>query len=266
MRTLNLAGQPFRNERLGETAFALGAALLLGVTVWHALEIRDLLPARTSVLHREVAALDAEIESLRKEAASKRTEAPPKPVLEQWNLVKDLVDQRAFSWAALFATLEEVIPDDVRLTSITPAVLKGAVEVDISATVRAPAAGWEFVRALEERAEFYDVYPTSEDDRAFRYKMRYRPRAMPPLGAAPAASASAAPGDGNAATAETADATVASPGPTSPETEAGPPAPHPSASAPTSPAPSAPSNPRAAGPGLRARGSRFGRPAAGSRE
>ena len=176
MKPLNLASQPFRNERLGEALFAAGSVALLALTAWHALVIRDLLPARTSALHQEVAALDAERARLRQEGRDRRTETPPAPVLAQWTLVKDLVDRRAFSWAGLFASLEQVIPDDVRLNSLPPAVRKGQVELQVSATVRNASAGWEFVRALEESEEFYDVYPTSEAEREFEYKMRYRPR------------------------------------------------------------------------------------------
>jgi Tfp pilus assembly protein PilN len=193
MRSLNLAAQPFRNERLGEALFAAGAVGLLALTVWHAAVIRDLLPARTSALHREVAALEAELASLRQEGRSGRTETPPAPVLAQWTLVKDLVDRRAFSWTGLFASLEEVIPEDVRLTSITPVVRKGQVELDLTATVRSASAGWEFVRALGESEEFHDVYPMSETDREFRYTMRYRPRRERTLVGPPAPSPDASP-------------------------------------------------------------------------
>ena len=177
MKPLNLAERPFRNERLGETLFGVAALGLIGLTVWHALVIRDLLPARTSTLHREVAALQAERGRLREEAGTLRTETPPAPVLAQWNLVKELVDRRAFSWTGLFARLEDVIPQDVRLTSISPSVRKGQMELDVSAVARRPEAGWDFVRVLEGGGDFYDVYPKSEADRAFQYTMRYRPQA-----------------------------------------------------------------------------------------
>lgn len=184
MRPINLATQPSRNERLPATLFALAAAALAAVTIWHALSIRKLLPARTSALHREVAALEAEEVKLRDEASSLRTETPPTATLAQWNLVKDLVDGRAFSWTGLFGRLEELIPDGVRLTAISPSVRKGEVMLDLTASVRSPGAGWEFVRVLEE-SDFDDVYPMSEAKDEFSYTMRYEPRPRP-IGAAPA--------------------------------------------------------------------------------
>jgi Tfp pilus assembly protein PilN len=176
VKALNLAQRPFRNERLVATVFAAAAAVLIGVTLWHAVVIRNLLPARTSERHREVAALEAEVTKLGEEARTIRTETPPASTLAQWNMVKELVDRRAFSWTGLFARLEQLIPQGVRLTAISPVVHKGQVELDVSATVRSPEAGWEFVRVLENGGDFYDVYPKIENGNEFRYGVRYRPQ------------------------------------------------------------------------------------------
>jgi Tfp pilus assembly protein PilN len=176
VKPLNLAQHPFRNERLAATAFAFAAVVLIGATLWHAVVIRNLLPARTSERHREVEALEAELTKLRAEARTLKTETPPASTLAQWNLVKDLVDRRAFSWTGLFARLEQLIPEGVRLTSISPSVRKGQVELDVDATVRSREAGWEFVRVLEDEGDFYDVYPKSENGNDFRYGIRYRPQ------------------------------------------------------------------------------------------
>ena len=181
MRALNLAERPFRNQRLAATAFAAAATVLFGVTLWHAAVIRDLLPARTSDRHREVAALEAELTKLRDEARTLKTVTPPAATLAQWNLVKELVDQRAFSWTGLFARLEQVIPDGVRLTSISPSVRKGQVQLTVEATVRSREAGWEFVRVLEDGGDFYDVYPSNERGNEFGYGIRYRPQKSPVL-------------------------------------------------------------------------------------
>jgi Tfp pilus assembly protein PilN len=190
VRPLNLAERPFRNERLAATLFAAAALVLLGITVAHAVAIRGLLPARTSERHREVAALLAELDKLRGEARTRKTETPPPATLAQWTLVKDLVDRRAFSWTGLFARLEQLIPEGVRLTSISPSVRKGQVELDVEADVRSREAGWEFVRVLESGGDFYDVYPKTETGNEFRYAIRYRPQ---PQKAWPAAGPPAPP-------------------------------------------------------------------------
>ncbi len=157
------------------------------MTVWHAVVIRNLLPARTTERHQEVAALEAERTKLSEEARTLKTETPPAATLAQWNLVKDLVDRRAFSWTGLFARLEQVIPEGVRLTSVSPSVRKGQVELDVDAAVRSREAGWEFVRVLEDGGDFYDVYPKSESGNEFRYGIRYRPQKSAPLTGPPPA-------------------------------------------------------------------------------
>ena len=175
MRPLNLARRPFRNERLQTLGVGLAAVFLLGLTVWHALVVRNLLPRRTSALHQEVAALEKKLERFRTERRTSRVPLPEARTLAQWTRAKELVDRRLFSWTDLFASLEDVIPDGVRLVSITPRVEKGEVEITLAAMVRTPDDGWEFVRVLQDHPEFSNVYPTSEAESGlFNYKMVYR--------------------------------------------------------------------------------------------
>jgi Tfp pilus assembly protein PilN len=200
VKALNLAQRPFRNERVAATLFAFAAAGLVGVTLWHGLVIRSLMPARTSERHREVAALEAEVAKLREEARTMKTETPPAATLAQWNMVKDLVDRRAFSWTGLFARIEQVIPMGVRLTAISPSVVKGQVELNVDAAVRSREAGWEFVRALEDSGAFHSVYPRRENGNDFSYVIRYRPQRVPAVPGQPAPSAApAAPAAGGIA-------------------------------------------------------------------
>jgi Tfp pilus assembly protein PilN len=183
VKALNLAGRPFRNERLASTAFIAASLVLVGVTVWHANVIRNLLPARTTERHQEVAALEAEAVRLEREARTLKTETPPAATLAEWNLVKELVDRRAFSWTGLFARLEQLIPEGVRLTSVSPTVTRGQVEINVDATVRSREAGWDFVRVLEDGGDFYGVYPKRENADEFSYVLRYRPqRVAAPMG------------------------------------------------------------------------------------
>jgi len=198
VRPLNLASVPFRNERLPVLALAVAAFAVMALTVQHALIVRDLLPARTSGARREAAALDAESARLREEARSPRAPRPEPAGLAEWGLIKDLVDRRAFSWTLLFAHLEAVLPDGVHLSSIAPRVRKGEVLIEVAAVARTPEDAREFVRRLEGRQEFDDVYLLEEGERGeVRFTMKYRPalsRALPaPIAAAPAASAEALP-------------------------------------------------------------------------
>ncbi|PYQ05982.1 MAG: hypothetical protein DMF82_07275, partial [Acidobacteria bacterium] len=89
MRPLNLATQPFRNERLPVLALAVAAAAVLALTVQHALLLRELRPARTSATRKEAAALEAESARLRAEARAPRAPRGEPAGLAEWGLIKD---------------------------------------------------------------------------------------------------------------------------------------------------------------------------------
>jgi Tfp pilus assembly protein PilN len=191
VRPLNLASEPFRNERLPVLALLVAGLAVLALTAQHALLLRDLLPGRTSATRQEAGALEAESARLRSEARLPRVSRPEPAGLAEWGLIKDLVDRRAFSWTLLFAHLESVLPDGVHLVSIAPTVRKGEVLLDVTAVARTPEDAREFVRRLEGREEFDDVYLREEGERGeVRFTMKYRPSPSPDLPApVPAARA-----------------------------------------------------------------------------
>jgi Tfp pilus assembly protein PilN len=195
VRTLNLASRPFRNERLPNllSLAALGAALV--VSAWHLSIARDVLPDRTSDLVQKLTDLEGESGRLRAEDASLRALRPEKVALAEWKRVKDLVDQRVFSWSALFAVLEEALPDGVRLRSLEPTVRDGDVSISMRANARTHEEMMQMLSALEDRAEFAGVDPTDRntlDDGTIDFECkvkRYVARATPAPAAAPPATA-----------------------------------------------------------------------------
>jgi hypothetical protein len=193
VKRLNLASHPFRNETLPAVLLALGAVVLVALTVRHAVTIRRLMPDRLSAAHRQAAELEAEAARLRGEARAQRVERPDAKILAQWALLKELVDRRAFSWTGLFGVLEEALPPGVRLLTISPRVTRGVVTLEVTAATRSYDSGLEMVRLLEDRPEFAEVFPLGRDDDEepeFRYSMRYLP---PPEGAMPATTPAPAP-------------------------------------------------------------------------
>ena len=254
MRPLNLASQPFRNETLPALLFGVASALLVALTVQHAFVVRGLLPARTSKLHKEVAALEAEAERLRTEGRTLKAPAPEGRLVAEWSVLKDLVDRRTFSWTGLFARLEQVLPREVRLVDIAPDVEKGQVTLSMTAVARPPQAGLGLVGLLEARGEFEDVYPESVSEQEggtaeIRYTMRYLPSGGADLEVVPAALDAEQP-DAGPPPQPPGDPAATAPAPvTSPAAPGAGPAPPPAAG-PGQPSPSA------AGPPARKRGDR----------
>jgi Tfp pilus assembly protein PilN len=187
VRPLNLASEPFRNEQLPSLLLVLAGLGVAALTLQHAVMVRQLLPARTSGARKEAAALEAESARLRAEAHSQRVPRPQPAGLAEWGYIKELVDRRAFSWTLLFSHLEAVLPDGVRLISIAPSPRAGEVLLDVSAAARSPEDAREFVRRLEGREEFDDVYLREEGEGGeVRFTMKYRP--APARSPAPAAA------------------------------------------------------------------------------
>ena len=153
-RPLNLASRPFRNERLPTLLLAIGCVLLLGLSVRHALAARDLLPARTAGVDGELVAIEDEVARLRSEAAELRTRSASTEALQEWAVLRDLVDRRAFSWSALLGHLEPVVPANIRLVSIAPATARGRLEVSVSAIGRSVQDGLDFLEALQQSPHF----------------------------------------------------------------------------------------------------------------
>jgi len=180
---LNLATQPPRNERLPALLLSLAAIALVGLTVRHAFVVWALLPSRTSALHREVEAQDAEVARLRTEVAALRAPKPDPAAVKQWALVKGLVDRRAFSWTDLFDRLEEVLPPGVRLLSVAPTVRDGELRLELQALARSGEDALQFLGVLQKRPEFGDANVLGLDDSdegtQVTYTMKFVPSARP---------------------------------------------------------------------------------------
>jgi Tfp pilus assembly protein PilN len=181
---LNLASRPFRNDRLPAVLMWGAIAVLSVVTLAHGLAVGGLLSEPATTLDREVKSLDAEAEKLRKERESLQAPAPDANTAKQWAVVANLVDRRAFSWSDLLSRLEEVLPPGVRLVSIAPVVRKGEVVLDFAAIARTEGDAWDFVKALQSRKDFADVFATcfatTEEGAEVRIGLKYVPEGRIP--------------------------------------------------------------------------------------
>ena len=194
MRRLNLASRPFRNERLPNVLAVTALVAVLVVSAWHLVIARDVLPDRTSSLIQTLTEREAESGRLRAEDASLRALRPEGVAVAEWRLVKDLVDQRMFSWSTLFSVLEETLPDGVRLQSLSPAVDDGVMSLKMSAYARTHEEAMDLMVKMEARPEFEGVQPASRttlDDGSIALVCAVK-RYLPPPPAPPAPPSPAA--------------------------------------------------------------------------
>ncbi|HXK12389.1 MAG TPA: hypothetical protein VMT70_22315 [Vicinamibacteria bacterium] len=178
---LNLARQPFRNERLPTLLLSAAALLLAAATVRHSVVAWGLMPGKARDLESRVAALEAEAASLGDEAASLRGLDAPPDTIKEWSAVKALVDRRAFSWTGLFAALEEGLPPGVRLVSVSPKAGATGTELDLVALGRHEEDALALLKTLKTRDEFESAFLNgwneTPDGINITCTVRYVPRA-----------------------------------------------------------------------------------------
>jgi len=180
---LNLARQPFRNERLPTVALAAGCLGLVLASGWHVLVARDLAPGRSRDVASEVVKMEDEIGRLRAESAELRKVSAPPEKLKEWLAVKNLVDRRMFSWTGLFAALEEALPPGVRLASVAPSEGHGGTGLRLRAVGRANEDALALMASLQGHPEFegafLDSWTEAHDGFDISCTVRYVPKARP---------------------------------------------------------------------------------------
>ena len=156
--TLNLARQPFRNERLPTLLLGAAALILLGATLRQAVVDWQLLPGHARDVEGEVQSLEAQAAQLRAQSAGQGEPAASRDALAEWAAVKALVDRRAFSWTGLFAALEDALPPGVRLVSVQPAGGPSGTELSLSAVGRSTGDALALLSALQAHGDFEGAF------------------------------------------------------------------------------------------------------------
>jgi Tfp pilus assembly protein PilN len=176
---INLASDPFRRDRpilLASTACAVALLLLL------AGQIFLILGARSSAkdVRVSVRKLDQRLRSINAEQARlDQTLRRPEnaSVLEQSLLLNSLVERKSISWTKIFADLESVTPDNVRLIQIRLPQITTQQEVLLDMTVGSQEVGpvIEFLKRLQASPLFGPVTmhssaPPSQNQPLYQYR------------------------------------------------------------------------------------------------
>jgi len=157
---INLATKPFVNVRpfVVATAFLGGGALVLtllllvvGVNTWRE---RSTTLGRLRGLESERARLIATQQRLETELRAPTTQQ----LLERTRFLNQLIRQKGLSWTELFFDLQQRLPRQVRILSLSPSLREdGNVLVELRVGGASAAAVIEFLQALEEGEKFRDV-------------------------------------------------------------------------------------------------------------
>lgn len=96
---------------------------------------------------------------------------------------RELISMRALPWSQLFADLETILPDDVRLEVVQPTVDDDGIRVTLTAASASREPLRRLLSGMEQLATFQQVFPRREErgpDGRFRATIdaRYRPPAV----------------------------------------------------------------------------------------
>src|SRR3569623_1132615 len=156
--TINLASEPFRHERaamVAATVLGLVLLVLAGVQGYLIMGERE----RAAENRDAVAKLNAQLAGIsrqRTEADATLREPMNEAVLEQSVLLIALMERKSISWARLFADIEGVLQNYVRLIQVRLPQINSRNEVtlDMEVGAQSPDGAAEFTSRLEKSSLF----------------------------------------------------------------------------------------------------------------
>lgn len=179
---LNLAAKPYRDYRPYIAVMAVGW-LLVAVMALNNLDTWYRYQHDTKTTRDEIAALEAQtkVEVTKLQMSQQRLRSIDVPLMtKQTEYVNSRLAERAFSWSELLDHLERVLPDDVRLVSISPSFNKsGFVHLALSCVGKNGQSMVNTLDRFNRDGHFARPFPTSEDNTGagyvFNIGVDYRP-------------------------------------------------------------------------------------------
>ena len=179
---LNLASRPFRDERPFIMVVVIASLLIAFLTLmnfdsWY--RYRN----ETQETRAKIASLEkqAQDERARTDVLNQKLRAVDvKRLAKQTQFANSVLAERAFSWSELLDHMERVLPDYVRVESITPSFLpNGMVSLALQCTARDADGLVKTLNQLNRDPHFVNPFPRNEDhtDQGYRFSLGvdYRP-------------------------------------------------------------------------------------------
>ena len=184
MRTfhLNLASRPYRDYRPVYIVVVI-ASLLIAFMLLNNIETGYRYARDTRTTREKIATVEQQTrtEDDRAALANQRIKSFNVKVLsDQAQFVNARLAERAFSWSELLDRLERVIPDDVRLESVTPSFSKnGTVHLTLDAVAKTNAGMVRTLDRFNHDPRFANAFPATEAKTGLGYRFQlgvdYRP-------------------------------------------------------------------------------------------
>ena len=156
---LNLSTQPFPAYRLINIAMVCVLIALVAVSAWQAfgfVKYSDM--ARTIRAEEQTNRVESEALGKRVADLESRLDRPESTAkLNEIGFLNQLILQKSFSWTKLFGVLEEIVPENVHLTNLTPSVTADGVTLKLTVRARSIADVKEFLKRMEMSPVFKSI-------------------------------------------------------------------------------------------------------------
>ena len=159
MLKANLSTRPFYNERIVHALAAAIAVIVVAVAVWEAAHVVRLsrynseLKSAIEKHHSETAVRERDAEQIRRGLDQQQLAI----VAAQAKEANRLIEQRTFSWTALFNLLEATLPDDVMLVAVRPEFKDNATHINLDLAGKTEEDIQAFWDRLAKTGAFHDV-------------------------------------------------------------------------------------------------------------
>ena len=179
---LNLAARPYRDYR-PLYAVVVVASLLIAFLMLNNIDTYYRYVRETETTRQEIAATEAEIEQERRRAEMAMNQVRSfdlETLGRQTRFINAQLAERAFSWSELLDRLEEVLPPNVRITSIAPGFSEtGIVTLQLSCTAKTQDGMLTLMDRFNASPYFVNPFPASEqsspDGYRFNMSVDYKP-------------------------------------------------------------------------------------------
>jgi Tfp pilus assembly protein PilN len=166
MLRTNLSTRPFYNERAVHLALISVALIAVVATVFNVTRVIQL-SRRDTTLSLQASRDESRAAELTASATRLRATVDPRAIdlaSTDAREANDLIDRRTFSWTELFNRFETTLPDDVRITTVTPQLdPKRGIVLTIVVVARAVDDVNQFIENLEGTGAFLN--PLARENR-----------------------------------------------------------------------------------------------------
>jgi type IV pilus assembly protein PilN len=182
---LNLAARPYRDYR-PIYAVVIVTSILIAFLMLNNLDTYVRYVHDTRTTRNEITSIQAQIqqEHRRAETATRDTSTIDLLSLsKEAKFVNTQLAQRAFSWSELLDQLEAVLPDNVRITSISPQFAdNGLVHLSLACEGKSPDTLLTTINRFQRDPHFSNPFPTNQESTPSGYRfglgVDYRPTVM----------------------------------------------------------------------------------------